>query len=276
MISDFFSAAMPLLVAIMAPVIFMGGLQLSVERFWPIEPARKTGRRINVAAFLIGLLTQVGLAPGLVFLGTFATNRLGGGFIALPPHGWGFVGGFLVFFVAVDFLQFLFHRAEHGLPWLWAFHSLHHSDKTLDATTSVLHHWLSQLMLVVFVAVPVGLVFKVPPSYLALSSVLAYYTYVYHANVRLDFGRFAWTLNSPGYHRLHHSTLPEHFDCNYAGTFPIFDVLFGSYRPARKGEWPTVGLGDGSEATDIFDVIFWPIRGRLRALTRRPLERSGV
>jgi sterol desaturase/sphingolipid hydroxylase (fatty acid hydroxylase superfamily) len=116
------------------------------------------------------------------------------------------------------------------------------------------------------ITIPLGLVFKAPPSYVALYGFLSYYTYVYHANVRLDFGRWAWLLNSPSFHRVHHSAADEHFDCNYAAFLPLLDVLFGTYRPARAGEWPRVGLGDGSVPKDVFDLTFWPVSRPLRAL----------
>jgi sterol desaturase/sphingolipid hydroxylase (fatty acid hydroxylase superfamily) len=86
----------------------------------------------------------------------------------------------------------------------------------------------------------------------------------------LDFGRFAWLLNAPSYHRLHHSSSPEHFNCNYAASLPLYDVLCGTYRPARPGQWSAVGLADRGDAKDFFDLLFWPMRGPLRAPARRP------
>lgn len=38
----------------------------------------------------------------------------------------------------------------------------------------------------------------------------------------MGLGRFCWVLNSPQYHRLHHSPSPEHFNCNFAAQLPIF------------------------------------------------------
>jgi sterol desaturase/sphingolipid hydroxylase (fatty acid hydroxylase superfamily) len=174
------------------------------------------------------------------------------------------VAGFLIYVVVLDFTEYAFHRLQHMVPWLWSMHSLHHSDPEFDATTSVLHHWGPPLIKLFLISVPLGLVFKAPPIDLALYSLLGYYAYFIHANVRVDFGRFAWLLNSPSFHRVHHSSAPEHFDCNYANILTIFDVIFGSYRPARPGEWPKVGLGDGAVARTVVDLTLWPIRLRAR------------
>jgi len=268
--SDLVQAIWPLLLSIVLPILVMLACRLTVERWWPIAPARKSRKGMNIVSFLIWFSTQIAFAPGTVLLGTLLANRLGGGFIVLPSHGWALVGGFLAYFLLMDLLEFLYHRAQHSIPWLWAVHSLHHSDPEFDATTSVLHHWLSPAIKSFAVTVPLGLVLKVPPIYLAIYSVLGYHAYFYHANLKISFGRFAWLLNAPSYHRLHHSASIEHFNCNYAASLPLFDVLSGTYRPARPGQWPAVGLEDGGHAKDVFDLLFWPVRGRLRGLTRSP------
>src|SRR6185312_13862144 len=54
-----------------------------------------------------------------------------------------------------------------------------------------------------------------------------------------------------------------HYNQNYAFILPIFDVVFGSYRPARAGEWPKVGLGEGQAPRGVLDLVLWPVRDRL-------------
>jgi len=38
------------------------------------------------------------------------------------------------------------HRCQHGVPFLWRFHALHHSDPDVDVTTSVRQHPLVHLI----------------------------------------------------------------------------------------------------------------------------------
>src|SRR6185437_1474061 len=90
---------------------------------------------------------------------------------------------------------------------------------------------------------------------------LSYYVYVIHGNIKVDFGWWSWALTSPCYHRLHHSSLPEHYNRNYAFILPIYDVIFGSYGRAKPGEWPKVGLGEGQEPRGVVELIVWPVRG---------------
>ena len=98
---------------------------------------------------------------------------------------------------------------------------------------------------------------------------VSFYHYVVHSNTRLDFGRWSWVLNGPGYHRLHHSAAEEHFDVNFASLFPIFDVLSGAYRPLRPGDRVQTGLDTGEEPLTVVEALVWPVRGVLRRPARR-------
>jgi sterol desaturase/sphingolipid hydroxylase (fatty acid hydroxylase superfamily) len=255
---------------LLVPIVAMGLLRTTAERLWPIDPARGPAEGVNILAFYIWLPIQLAMTPAAMTLGTFLTNRLGGGFIVLPSHGWGLIAGCVAYLLAMELLAYLFHRVQHVSPWLWSMHSLHHSDPTFDSTTAVLHHWIPPLIQAFLISIPLGLVFKVPPVDLAIYSATNYWAYLIHTNVRLDFGRFAWVLNSPSLHRVHHSALSEHHDCNYAAVLPIFDVIFGTYRPPRPGEWPVVGLAQGGHARNFADLVLWPIRRRLREYPRSP------
>jgi sterol desaturase/sphingolipid hydroxylase (fatty acid hydroxylase superfamily) len=173
--------------------------------------------------------------------------------------------GFLVYFLAMDLGEYLFHRAEHAVPALWAMHSLHHSDSRFDASTSVLHYWGAPLVHSIIVAAPMGLLFKAPPIDLVLWVLAANHVFLMHANLKWDFGRFWWLVTSPVYHRTHHSALPEHFDCNYASILPVWDILFRTRRPVSREAIPPVGLGEGVEAKSLADLVLWPLRLRAPA-----------
>ena len=259
--------------AVLMPVFLMGLCRVTLERVWPVSPARKAGSILNVVAYLVWFTAVGAFAPAVSAYSTFVTNQLGGGFIALPSHGWGLAAGFLLYFLTMDLSEYLFHRAEHAFPWLWSMHSLHHSDPGFDSTTSLLHYWIAPLFKTLTVSVPLALVFKVPALDLALYALLSNHVYIMHANLKWDFGRLSWLWTSPAYHRVHHSALPEHFDRNFASMLPIWDVLFGTYTPMSAGQWPPTGLGEGGEARGLFDLVFWPVREPLRAALarRRPV-----
>jgi sterol desaturase/sphingolipid hydroxylase (fatty acid hydroxylase superfamily) len=259
-LSDLYSSAFAVAALAIPQGLVMAALRLVAERRWPAQARRPTADRSNLHAWSIGLLTQFAFSPVLGAGVTTLVNRAGGGLIALPAHGWGLLAGFAAYLVAMDLGEFAFHRAQHKLPWLWAWHSLHHSDPSYDATTSVRHFWLDPFLKSVTVYLAVGLLFKAPAPIPLIYGLLTLYNFVIHSNTRLDLGRWSWLLNAPGYHRLHHSASPEHFDVNFAALLPVFDVLTGSYRPAKPGERPATGLDTGARPVSAADVFLWPAR----------------
>lgn len=77
-------------------------------------------------------------------------------------------------------------------------------------------------------------------------------------------------LNSPQCHRLHHSSLAEHHDRNFAALLPIFDVIYRTH-PRPASTLPPTGLSDGEIPHGKVEAMIWPIRGAYRraALDRR-------
>ena len=49
---------------------------------------------------------------------------------------WGFALGFLLF----DLWQYLWHRLNHHIPFLWRFHAVHHADRELSASSGLRFH----------------------------------------------------------------------------------------------------------------------------------------
>lgn len=171
---------------------------------------------------------------------------------------------FPVFLVARDFSEWLFHYAQHRLPWLWEMHSLHHSDPQMTALTTNRHFWGDRLIKAVTIWPIATMVISPTDAVFATYAGISLYHYFVHANLKVNFGRWSWVLNSPAYHRRHHSRLPEHYDSNFAALLPIFDVIFGTYR--RPDGWPPCGLDDAPRS--MLDLLDWPVRAWRRRVAR--------
>jgi sterol desaturase/sphingolipid hydroxylase (fatty acid hydroxylase superfamily) len=62
------------------------------------------------------------------------------------------------------------------------------------------------------------------------------------------------------FHRWHHATEPEAIDKNYAATFPILDILFGTYY-MPEGKLPTEFGTVGAPLPEQFlDQMVYPFR----------------
>jgi sterol desaturase/sphingolipid hydroxylase (fatty acid hydroxylase superfamily) len=81
-----------------------------------------------------------------------------------------------------------------------------------------------------------------------------------HANVGWSFGPLGRLLACPRFHRWHHTSAVEGRDKNFAGVFPLWDVLFGTYF-APAGRAPTAfGAGDEPVPAGLWRQLAYPFR----------------
>ena len=259
------------LAILFAPLAMMVGVRHTLERAWPAWLRRERLHGVSLAAWGALLFGGMFAGPALGGITTAVVNAAGGGLIALPTRGPGWWAGLAVYFLAMDLGEYLFHRAQHAVPALWAMHSLHHSDRAFDSATAARHFWLEPGIKMATIWLAVGVLFRAPASVLVVYMLVSYWHFVVHSNTRFDFGRWSWVLNGPGYHRLHHSEAAEHFDVNFASLFPIFDVVSGAYRRPKPGERVQTGLDTGDEPSSVVEVMAWPLRGLVRRSSRQAL-----
>jgi sterol desaturase/sphingolipid hydroxylase (fatty acid hydroxylase superfamily) len=228
-------------------------------------PARRdpTQRALNVAAWLVWAVLNSLVVPVVSFGVSLAADRVGLPSLALG--GWPPWLKAVAYIVAADFGEFAFHRVQHAVPFLWRMHSMHHSDPCMNATTTTRHFWGETVIKAVTIWPAAAIAFRPEPIVLAVYAGLSLYNYFIHANLNVNFGRWSWVLNSPAYHRVHHSAEAADFDTNFSNWFPIFDVLTGAYR--RPRHCPATGLPHRPRT--VGDLIFWPLRvDRLSAAAR--------
>ena len=164
----------------------------------------------GVSHLLVQLTVFLTMAPAAIFFRWAVAPELQAA-VARQPYALQFVEVLVV----ADLAQYAVHRLFHAVPWLWRFHAIHHSSRTMD--------WLAGSRLhLVDIVVTRGLSFV--PLYVlgcAQAPVFAYVLFVsfqavlIHANVRWRFGPVRWILATPQYHHWHHAVEPV--DVNFAG-----------------------------------------------------------
>jgi sterol desaturase/sphingolipid hydroxylase (fatty acid hydroxylase superfamily) len=142
----------------------------------------------------------------------------------------------LEMYLLSDFLAYWCHRLFHRAS-LWPFHAVHHSSEDLDWLASVRVHPVNELGNKFAQTVPLLLLGYNPMVTLSVAPVLTLYALFLHANVPWDFGPLRAVIASPVFHRWHHSKEREAWDKNFAGLFPVWDILFGTYY-MPKGKQP--------------------------------------
>ncbi len=138
-------------------------------------------------------------------------------------------------FVAVsDFLLYWFHRLYHGAA-LWKYHAVHHSSEEVDWISAARFHPVNILFGTVIVDVALLLAGISPNIMLWVGPFTTAHSAFVHANLKWTLGPFKYVIASPVFHRWHHTALDEGGSKNFAGTFPLWDILFGTfYMPKNK------------------------------------------
>lgn len=164
-----------------------------------------------------------------------------------------------IIFLASDVILYWTHRWFHTKP-MWPFHAIHHSSKEVYWHSTFRFHpvnvWLS-FTLVDILMLAVG--FSVEATAL-MGTFNTLYSGMVHANLNWTFGPFKYCFASPVFHRWHHTTQKEGLDKNFAPTFPLLDVIFGTfYMP--EGRLPEKYGVSGSKIPESFlGQMFYPFR----------------
>lgn len=149
---------------------------------------------------------------------------------------------FLAILFLADLLHYWAHRAHHRFAFLWRFHAVHHSARGLNALHNV-NHPVEQFVRGLIVALPIGLLpgsdaYSLPAVFVAFYQIQ---NHLLHMDGPIHFGPLNRIVADNRYHFIHHSRAPEHFDKNFAATFPLIDLMFGTWqKPGR--DLPETGL----------------------------------
>jgi sterol desaturase/sphingolipid hydroxylase (fatty acid hydroxylase superfamily) len=174
--------------------------------------------------------------------------------------------------LAFDLIDYLFHRLQHGVPWMWRFHRVHHSDPRLDASTSLRFHPVEGAAQTIFQAVAIVIVGIELDAMAIFDTLLLTLLYVQHANVawpaRLDrLLRIAFV--TPDVHHVHHSREQRFTDSNFADVFTLWDRLFGTYEEAPDRRAIAYGLEefDGDAHQTVQGMALMPLAPVARAVS---------
>jgi len=130
--------------------------------------------------------------------------------------------------VVGDLIVYWYHRLSHAVPWLWAFHRVHHSSLTLDWLAAHREHPIDGFLTQLAMNLP-ALVLGVGLEGLAWLIVFrGVWAAFIHSNVRLPLGPLRLLVGAPELHHWHHAAVPQTRH-NFSNLAPWTDVVFGTY-----------------------------------------------
>ena len=217
--------------------------------------------KLNLSMAGLNLLILFPSGILMAFMLDWSRNAWHGiGMLTLPP-----VAEAILIILLIDLWMYVWHRLNHESAFLWRFHSVHHSDATLDVTTSWRFHYM-EILLSELLRLPLFMLMGAGIEHLLLYSLLMTPVIEFqHSNVSIPpaMDRLArLIIPSPMMHRLHHSRLRSEHDSNYGSMLSVWDRIFGSFRMRENLDDLRLGLDHESDSD----------KQRLIALLLRPFR----
>jgi sterol desaturase/sphingolipid hydroxylase (fatty acid hydroxylase superfamily) len=167
----------------------------------------------------------------------------------------------------LDFVSYLWHRANHVIPLLWRLHQVHHSDLTFTATTALRFH-PGELLLALPVRLAAVVALGLPIEGLIVFEVwFAFANFFEHGDIDLPLkleARLARAFVTPALHRRHHSRKLALLNSNYGTIFTFWDRLFGTFGASSSATSVRIGLPGVAQPLSVLRALALPGRGDLR------------
>jgi sterol desaturase/sphingolipid hydroxylase (fatty acid hydroxylase superfamily) len=181
--------------------------------------------------------------------------------------------------LARGFISFFTHYLMHKVPLLWRLHRVHHLDTELDVSTTVRFHPF-EFLAALIPGVPLVAAFGMSPWVLMLYEILdAVVTLFSHANIRLPESLervLRYVIVTPDLHRVHHSSWQTETDSNFGAVFPIWDIIFRTFRTETRAPHETMELGLEEVRDERANRFLWllgsPFLGRLKRESEAPVS----
>lgn len=157
-----------------------------------------------------------------------------------------------------DLIEYWVHRVFHQSRF-WKIHAVHHSAEEMNWLASARMHPINDLCTKVCQVVPlVAVGFPISSAALVVPYLFLYVIFL-HSNIKCDFGIFKYLIVSPAYHHWHHSSETAALDKNFAGIFPVWDIIFGTlYLPEHRAS--SFGVIRDAPPEDLLGQMVYPFK----------------
>lgn len=162
-----------------------------------------------------------------------------------------------IVFILSDILLYWIHRGFHTRG-MWRFHAVHHSSTQIDFLSAQRFHFVNIWLSFTLVDVLMLTVGFSPEAMACMATFNALYSAMVHANLRWTFGPFKYVFASPVFHRWHHTTQKEGLDKNFAPTFPLLDIIFGTFYMPENTLPKSYGILGMNVPNGFFAQQDWP------------------
>ena len=254
------------------PISILLGLVFAVLTFfWSCNPGRPWWRKRELVTdicywFIIPLLSRY-LRIGLLIVGAallFGITTTDG-LTAFYEDGHGPLAALplwlqaALFLVGADVIMYWSHRIFHG-PTMWKYHAVHHSSTDLDWISAARFHPVN-IALGSVAADVIMLLAGISPNALVILGpfTIAHSAFV-HANLNWTLGPLRYVIAGPLFHRWHHTLADQGGEKNFAPTFPVLDLIFGTFYLPKEMLPGSYGVADQAFPSDFGAQMIHPFR----------------
>ena len=254
------------------PITLVLAIVFSVlSHFWACNPGKPWWQKRELVTdmvywFFVPVFARV-LRIGLLVLGAGVVFRIHDAdeLIAFYENGHGPLAQLpewlqgLLFLVLSDFMLYWTHRLFHGGEF-WKYHAVHHSSEELEWISAARFHPINLILGTIVVDVILLMAGISPNVMIWVGPFTTFHSAFVHANLNWTLGPFRYFLATPVFHRWHHTPMEEGGNTNFAGTFPIWDILFGTFR-MPEGQLPAVyGKDEATMPGEFVGQLAFPFR----------------
>lgn len=254
------------------PITIVLALVFTVlTHFWSCNPAAPWWRKRELVTdivywFFVPVFARV-FRIGLMVLGASVIFDIhdADGLIAFYDDGHGPLAQLplwvqaMLFLLLSDFMLYWLHRMFHG-GGFWKYHAIHHSSEDLEWISAARFHPVNLLIGTISVDVILLMAGISPNIMLWVGPFTTFHSAFVHANLNWTLGPLKYVLATPVFHRWHHTGLEEGGNTNFAGTFPIWDMLFGTFRMPENRLPDNYGTDEAAMPSGIAGQIAYPFQ----------------
>ena len=165
----------------------------------------------------------------------------------------------ILYVVLTDFALYWIHRGFHR-GFLWKYHAVHHASEDLEWISASRFHPVNLALGTGLVDVVMLLSGISPWIFVTIGPFNVITSCMVHANLNWTFGPLRYVISSPVFHRWHHATHVR--DKNFAGTFALWDLMFGTFHMPAHELPGNYGIADKEMPEGLMPQLLYPITQR--------------
>lgn len=166
--------------------------------------------------------------------------------------------------ILADLFEYVWHRMNHRIHFLWRFHRAHHTDKDVDLSTALRFHPVELVFSYGYKTLWILLWGPSLEAFLISQTLITLYAMFHHSNFDWPDSIEKWVRiihMTPRLHTAHHLVDNSTRNANYAVIFAVWDRIFGTLAPSKPGQTEIIGVpGHDSDCLSWKQFYLEPLR----------------